>query len=240
LPEVLPADDEEVVPVEAQPRRPARPAGPRFGVLTLKLLFCFCGGVVFAGVALCLGGFAILAESSRARPEPQTLTCKQLLEQGCGDNAHVLLTDVKVLAADHLVESRKDNGEWVRTCIPLRPVEVEADPETIRLVLVSTEVPGEQALLRLAGQDRVQGLVYHDTLAAAPATADLFTKRFPNTDPSRCLLLEHRETGSRLWPREIGFLLLGGGVVLLVLGLVATAWWFRTFFVWLVAVTQDP
>lgn len=110
-------------------------------VVSLLCSFC-CGGVGIMGYR----------QGTRTQAQPQELTLQRLAENGFGENAHVLLSDVELLTDEYVVEEESISGVWKKVWVPLIPADAD-DRDTFRVVLEADDVSSEESLESLAEQE---------------------------------------------------------------------------------------
>jgi hypothetical protein len=207
-----------------------RSGGPSFGrnlaatltLLPLALLFLLAGGG-----ALVLALVSIV-DPNPPKPEPQTIRCQDLIDQGAGDNPHVLLTDFQ-LGMDHvLVTTDRAHSHRETYWIGVFPAGGGAGRERLRLLL-KTDLPASRtSMQQLAQETQLQGIVRRQpSETEADAIRRLLLTDYPGTDLNHCLVLDHHATGTRLNDRgTMAALSAGIGGVLVLLSIpTGVLWW---------------
>jgi len=185
--------------------------------------------VSFAGAVLVVRGCGELRTTRRATTTPQPRSCSQLLREGPGDNAHLMLNACRVCAGAALMEEGRGSRQtlWVPVAASdAECPEVAGEPGRS----ASPGQPGVRLLIRYAdpplGLDpaslgagaAIHGLVL-DRLTSLPRAvkARFYGSQFTvlGQVPDGWVLDHGRSPAG--WGRVLG--LLGGGVALIVAGL---------------------
>ena len=122
--------------------------------------------LVLVGIGLFGYGLQEVRLGGVAKPEPQTITCKDLGEKGPGDNAHVRMTDYTLLTADFAVERRKKQTDekWNKAWIPAVPKGTTlqtGEPHRV-LVHVDKRDSDQKTLDELEARPVIEGTVINE------------------------------------------------------------------------------
>jgi hypothetical protein len=79
--------------------------------LGCAVAFALLAGVMAVGAIA--AGVMIYSERRTLEAEPQTIQCRQLIEEGPGANRHVLVFAFRLLADEAVVEFDVDDRSWV-------------------------------------------------------------------------------------------------------------------------------
>jgi hypothetical protein len=182
----------------------------------VKLLFVLvAAGLVLYGVKeMQLGGVA--------KPEPQTITCRDLGEKGPGDNAHVRMTDYELLEGEFAVERSKKQSEdkWNKAWIPAIPrgtLPAPGQPYQV-LVYVNDRDSDQATLNALAARPEIQGTVINEIESIDADVRKILDSSYPQNSIEKAWILEvDRKPKSSLF----GIGMIAGGVLLFVLVVLA-------------------
>ena len=192
-------------------------------------------GVV--GVALLLVGVNELRLSAKALPTPQTISYQQLVRDGCGNNAHIRLTNV-IPVTEWLVYSGKgDDGPWDYVYLPavaddnpwvaevieavLSERKITAMPQGIHVLLKFMRVKNVDDLTAkldkyLDQEDVViPGTIINEISSVNSQEKKLLQGAYRGIDVEKALILEVGRTPSK----AKGTGLSGGGGVTVIVGL---------------------
>ena len=200
-------------------------------------------GLMFVGGFLVFLGYKELSLASSADDEPQTITAADLIANGPGENAHVIVTDLFIMD-DGIIESYEDSPDrftkiWVPACSMdepwigdyLRVVEFAYEsnpsdpdfssmnnvdmPTDFRLLIISDEVESEGEMDEFVRGEVVQGLIVNGVNLIGQENMDLLREKYPDADEGNVLILEHNRA-----PASMGKVLLFfvGGFALLLVG----------------------
>jgi hypothetical protein len=235
LPEVLPAEDsvDEVVPADRHAPARRRPGpGPKADPLPVRLatgvlrhylakflvlfLFAPCGGV-----ALILIQVEQALPYLGSGPDPQVISCQDLLARGPGANHYVELTDFRLESDRRTTDSFFAGDSWQKAWVPIVPADADGERQPVRLLLETQEAHTPGALDRLEQKGRIRGMVYRD-IESLHITDILRVKgNYPDTDWPNSWLLRQGQRPPSPW---ITYSLIGLGVLLILAGL--PIWWF--------------
>ena len=177
---------------------------PLRGLLGLFLILVFCG------IAALVVGYDLYKQGTGTQAEPQQITCRQLQEEGFGDNAHVVVTHF-LFSNEYIYEESSSGGRWTKVWIPIVP-EDAPDANTFRVVLRSTRHHDMAELNELYEQLEVQGIVSL-THKLGGEERKLLKEGHPHVNLDNVLVLD---LGKQHWPPAYGIALAGlGGVVIL-------------------------
>ncbi len=190
-----------------------------------------------------LGGFATYWGATESwlalhcSQKPQTIRCIDLINNGHGDNAHVVLADF-IACTNYFVYEAASNrpgysgpyqevylpcleldGPWHQQC--LAAVEKHGDdaelpaPKDIRLILKLTDVKNDDRLCYQVDQDTLQGLIVNSVEGLDSEERKLLRQGYPNINLSKCLILQ---VGRKPRSLAVPVLALLGGVAMVVTG----------------------
>src|SRR5262249_13866516 len=153
---------------------------------------------------------------------------RDLLDQGFGDNPHVLLTDFQLGMEHVLVSANHDHSSRETYWIAVFPADRAVGPESVRLLL-KTDLPVSRNVMRqLAQETQLQGVIRRrPTEDETKLLSRLLLTDYPGTDLNHCLVLDHHATGTRLPDRgSLAAVSAGvGGVFVLLSVPVVVLWW---------------
>ena len=184
------------------------------------------------------------AASIVADVKPQQISYKQLIKNGPGDNAHVIVTDMELYAGTRAFTYSARTDEWKTIWVPAGPStrltdvtpqqlkqmldegleNLEAyrtgdkhalDPEPPGLVVKSVHVRNEEQLRRLSFETTFRGLLVNQIESLDPDDQADFKRQYPGTDFSRVSILEHNR--KPVGPQQ-GYSLVALTVLLFVIG----------------------
>jgi len=205
------------------------------------------------GLILLLGSAApayfaydhLRAASIVANVEPQQISYKQLIKNGPGDNAYVIVTDMELYARTFAYTYSANTGEWKTIWVPAgsstrltrdlptqqlnqmldnnlerikayRAGDKHAlDPEPPGLVVKIVHVRNEKQLSLLSSETAFRGLLVNQIESLDPNDQADFRRQYPGTDFSKVLILEHNR--KPVGPQQ-GYLLVALAILLFVGG----------------------
>jgi hypothetical protein len=199
------------------------------------------------GAALLTWGVKEVRLAAAAAASPQRLTCRELAEAGPGANAHVILTDFVVATNGAYYKSNKDQADWTTIWLPLLPrggasaaaaakpsigvtlaSQISTRPGSgaaanggIQILLKSNHIHNQGELTPLYYQRELEGMVVNCVDSVASKEMDVLRIQYPNTDFSKCWILEEGRKPATLAMR-IG--LLSGGAVCMLFALALFAY----------------
>jgi hypothetical protein len=222
------------------------PSGTRRkpGYFRMRLILIGLG----IGAALLALGVKEVRLANAAAASPQRITCRELAESGPGANAHVILTDFVVAKNGAYYKSNKDQADWTTIWLPLLPrggaaSAVAAKPSIgvtlasqittkagagassanggIQILLKSNHIHTQGELTPLYYQREIEGMVVNCVDSVGSKEMDVLRIQYPNTDFSKCWILEEGRKPATLATR-IG--LLSGGAASMLFALALFAW----------------
>jgi hypothetical protein len=164
--------------------------------LLINMLLCIC---LVAGVVVLFGAFQLHQAQQQAQPEPQTMTLKQLVESGPGDNAHVELMDV--CFGNPIIE--ENGAQWRSVWLPLyvtKPVANRAQPPTV--VMHVSQIRDQAGLDEFLKRESLTAVVSDRMPALTPWKLKLpaqFAKDYPTKEPVKTTLLAEPEVRFMNW-----------------------------------------
>jgi hypothetical protein len=226
---------------QADAPRVREPHSPGF-MRTVGELLCGVPAVSILVLMAAIGGALLITANSESKASahatevPRTVTCRQLIDEGPGDNRHVLVTDViagqnyftrvKVTKAEQ-ASGNTSNKPWEEVYLPLMPLTPEiktrlarGEPfvpppnSLIRVILVSHTIRNKEELAKaFTSEGAVQGMIVKSNTAGSE-TEKVLRQKYPGIESDEVLILE---PGRK--PSSKAFLmgLFVGGVGLLVL-----------------------
>ena len=158
------------------------------------------------GCALIWFGIEEPKLSSIARAEATPITCAELVANGPGDNAHVLLGDFLFVQPHYVYEEGKRGWEkaWL-PAVPLggehhqevqRIIEEEGEdaefplPRKIGLIVKLTDAKNEDDVTRIGDQDTIQGLIVNDIESLGSEEKAILGGSYPGINFATCWILE--------------------------------------------------
>jgi hypothetical protein len=182
-------------------------------------------------------GFQERGLTRKSSAAPEEITLKALIARGTKGNPNIILTDF-VGCPNIVFESRTGqiNEHWTKVWVPVLPLEggaamVENAPNLIAnfdAIILSTHAGNETELAQRIGVPKLRGMVINEIRSLGKEEQRLLKQQYPNTDLSRCLIIEEgREpSGSgKLAAMFVGSGLSGlAGAVLIVLGIIWKKW----------------
>lgn len=199
----------------------ARLSGKLQGEFTTRTLFV----TVAVGIGLLICAFIEGRLSGVADATPQRLTLAQLAANGFGKNAHVIVSGV--MPCDNYVYRRK-SGTWTAVYVPVVPAEVgqgafgpRINPQSIRVIVMSTHVGGPNELSRMFSTGEIHGTVVNSVSSLTKQERELLEESYPGADFRHCYLLQvGREPTSPAMTILLGLLgtvlMVGAGLLLAV------------------------
>jgi hypothetical protein len=164
------------------------------------------------GGALLINANSENKASARATEIPRTVTCRQLIEEGSGDNRHVLVTDiiagqnyftrVKVTKAEQ-ASGNTANKPWEEVFLPLVPLTPEiktrlarGEPfvpppgNLVRVILVSHTIRNKEELAKaFTPEGAVQGMLFEPS-SLGKETENMLRQKYPGIELDEVLILE--------------------------------------------------
>jgi len=209
---------------EAKPKRArefdVEKSGRRFGMGV--------AAVALACVALALG-YREYRLAAAAKPTPQKISLADLIANGPGDNIHLQLTDVDLLADQTVIETESQNlGEarWTYAWIPAVPAQ-SLGRGNVRIIVGTNRANNDAELASFARQTTLQGLIVNETDSLGSEEMKLLRRGLPGVDVASCYFFrEGQGPGSEL----LQALLLGGGSIIMLGGLAVIAYEVKALF----------
>jgi hypothetical protein len=188
--------------------------------------------MILLGGALVYVGVQEKRLAAASKPEPQNVTCAELIKNGPGDNAHVVMSDYLIL--DSLCyETGRSGKAWTTVWVPAVPFGGEyhkqiidaakagnlnaqiPTPRDFRVLIKSGKIRDAEALDALTGQDTIQGVVVNKISSLGRKERKILADSYPSANLDNVLILEHGRT-----PASAGksYGMMGGGGALALLG----------------------
>jgi hypothetical protein len=187
--------------------------------------------LVVGGAFLTFFGYNENKLASAADTDPQTMTAAELIANGPGDNAHIILEDFQVIAWETIVLTPEDNeNKYEKVWAPVITIddpyieEIQALPDTalttppyreeIGLILYAKDISSGAELERVAMSETVQGLVINEIDKLSGDELKELQKSL-KIDPDKVIILEHNRK-----PKSGGLtmLMMAGGILLILAG----------------------
>lgn len=176
--------------------------------------------------------------SGGATETPRSVSCRRLIDEGPGENPHVLVTDAiagqNYFTRVRVTEEEQASGmttdkPWEAVYLPLVPLTPEIrtrlargeafvppPADSIRLVLVSHAIRNKEELGQVFGQDgAIQGLIVNAKAEIEREAQDVLRQKYPGIALDKVLILE---PGRKPTSRAFLVALFVGGI-----GLIASA-----------------
>lgn len=187
--------------------------------------------LLILGAVLAYFGYQEMVLAGVAKPEPQEISCKDLIANGYGDNAHVRISDFWLCDFAYVYEEK--GGDWENVWVPVMSLEDDyyktllataaggivpenyPNPENISMVFKSSHIRSDAHLTTVGEADTLQGMIVNDVESLGSEERKILVDSYPKADFDKVLILEHRRK-----PSGSGavFGMLGGGVALILLG----------------------
>jgi hypothetical protein len=164
--------------------------------------------MIVCGVLLGIWSVKELLLSAGASEKPQELTCAELIADGPGDNAHIVLKDFVACPTWYIYKGASENGpyewvylpalelggDWHRKAVDVLEKEGEnaelPAPDDIRLLLKLNDVHTPTQLERVVEADTLHGLIINSTESLGAEEQKLLRQGYPGIDFSKCYILE--------------------------------------------------
>lgn len=203
----------------------------------------FAIALVIGGAFLTFYGYNENKLASAADAEPQTITAKDLIANGYGDNAHVKVTDLYILDS-YAYEGPENKPSqfdklWVPAIATDHPYATKVDamvadafeanpsnpnltaanqvpyPTDIGLVIYTKDINSESSFERFYQDTELQGLVINDIENLKGDELKNLKQGYPSLNADKVLIIEHNRK-----PKSGGvtMLLMVGGVLLMLAG----------------------
>jgi len=180
------------------------------------------------GIALFVQGYQQLKLYNVSSEHPRQITLRELVENGPGDNAHLLVSDFYLCTSAYIYEEKY--GRCIRAWIPALPGDdeyalrldqaidddgiIEGEfplPADIKvIVLVNTESIEE--IQQMSTEKTIEGMIINEIESLSPEENRLLSESYPGIDFNRCWILRK---GQRPPGKTKLMIFLGGGFVLL-------------------------
>jgi hypothetical protein len=196
-------------------------------------------GIILLVICGVLGymGFQERGLTRQSSAAPEEITLKSLIARGPKGNPNIILTEY-ISCPNIVYESRsgKVTDHWTKVWVPVLPRDegaalVENAPNMIfdfHAIVFSTHAGNEAELAQRIGVPKLRAMVTNEIRSLGKDEQRLLKQQYPNTDLSKCLIIEEgREpSGSgKLAAMFIGSGLAGlAGAVLIVLGIIRKKW----------------
>lgn len=177
---------------------------------------------VFAMVAVVFGGLLVHLGyrdkrlASLSKSTPQTISLRQLIANGPGDNIYMTLTDVRLLPEQAVVQKRRGMWEYVWIPAVVRTESGGADPSQVRIIVETLTPKDERSLLMFCGGTQVLGMLVNATDSIGGKERKLLNEGLRGVDVASCYIFYE---GMQPASADLQNGMLGGGSLLLLLGL---------------------
>lgn len=203
----------------------------------------FVLALMIGGGILFFFGYREMSLSNIADEKPQTITAAELIANGPGDNAHVIVTDLYVLDS-YAYEGPQDKPNkfdkvWVPAIAMDDPWVLKAESLALEAEERNPDNPDYSALMNLSYPNNIKLVIYSKDLKSAGAVDEFIQgsevkgliineiedlkgdelknlkKGYPSLDAKNVLIIEHNRT-----PAGSGLvmLIMAGGAVLFLAG----------------------
>jgi hypothetical protein len=226
--------NKQVPPLPGMGMMPGRPVAPK----TRTQRFRFAAGINRGVITLAVVGIALLYYgireynvSAHASKKPQLLSCKELGQDGPGDNKFVSLIKYGLSPGGFVHRGPVGGDHWDCVFVPAFPLDGDyakqhalsillggnpaklPPPDPIHVIIKSTRVHAASDLKLLRLESSLEGLVVNDIDPLTPKEIALLQPVYPKTDFTKCWILEEgREPASAI---KYLLCLTGGGICLL-------------------------
>ena len=226
LPDVLPADEVEVLsvlPAETPPRQTSESLASRAvqgsaGWALKKVLVKVIVLILF----IPLGGMALIFIALVERmplhgsePVPRDIACAKLLADGPGDNFHIALTDFKLDLNGRMWDSILGEPAATKVWVKVEPAGNNLQPGPTRILLETDQLSGPAALAQLQIRGRIEGMLRRGTSSVKLRETLRLQAKFPQTDWGNCWILRHGDEPPSPWAT---YALIVLGIVLILAG----------------------
>jgi len=233
-------EEDDLEEGEEKPRHKKKataPVGflPRLAALMQPALFWIVAVPVVLGGVLAFYGFNEYRLGNVAKAEPRTVKLADLITNGPGDNAHVIITDY--LPDENIVFTYRkskfeitdgSNKPWNEAYMPLHPNQGGAggpgmpgmpgmQPTTgpVRFILKTTTAKNKGELDSIIRAGRIQGVIINSIASLGSEVSKLLRESYPTADLNSVLILEANRKPS---PPTFGLALAALGAVLVLIG----------------------
>jgi hypothetical protein len=188
--------------------------------------------LVIGGGFLTFIGVQDFRLNQASKAEPQEITCVDLVANGPGDNALIVIGDF--LLCDFAFVYEEKGNDWSKVWVPAVPLGGEFHqkllsmvgedgrltgevpmPKDVKVIVKSTDVSNERELSNLAEKDTLQGLVINQIESLGSEEEKILKESYPTVDFDDCWIVEVGRAPATIG-RIAGFFL--GGVALMVIG----------------------
>ncbi len=187
-------------------------------VIKLLVLILF---IPIGGIGLILLTWMERVPKHDSGPEPQLISCEKLLAEGPGQNYYIALTDFRLDVNRRMSDSLLGPNAGEKVWVPVAASDKKTSRGPVQLLLETEQTgnPSDLEVLQRTGE--LVGMLQKGTSNVRLRDVFRLQHQYPQTDWSRCWLLEHREAPPRSWV-TYGLMVLD---VLMILAGVPI-WWF--------------
>ncbi len=157
--------------------------------------------------------------ATTAKPTPQRLTASQLVKNGPGKNAHVLLSAYSPVGDQIVYQEKSKGGSWQCVWLPLQPVGFFglAPGGPVRILFKSKKASNEGELNQIfMGGGPLKGMIVNKIESLGREEKKHLSQGYPGIDFDTCYIFEH-ERAPASTGKVVG--LIGGGGILLLVGM---------------------
>lgn len=170
--------------------------------------------------------------SSASDVEPRQITCAELVANGPGDNAHIVMGEF--LLCDFAFVYEEHGKTWSKVWVPAVPLggafhlkllslldeqgnltEDVPMPTDVKVIIKSSDVSNDRELSSMAGKDTLQGVVVNKIESLGSEEKKMLKESYPMVDFDDCWILEVGRRPATM-AKLAGFFF--GGVALMVTG----------------------
>lgn len=189
--------------------------------------------LVVGGAILTFFGYNENKLASAADAEPQKMTVAELIENGPGDNAHLVLSDFWLLDAESVVEYEgEDQSRYTKIWSPMissgdayvqrylafmasEEVDAPTYEDTIHIVMYSEQINDDNDFYNFLQKETVQGLIVNEIESISGEELSLLQQSLPGINADKVLIFEHNRK-----PKSSGatMAMMAGGVLLILTG----------------------
>lgn len=166
--------------------------------------------IVLGGV-LGFIGFKEARLGEGASAEPQHMTAQELIDNGPGENVHLILHEFVACEFSYVVftDEGRDEGPYEKVFIPilaeggqwhravLELVDEDGNlprnvpmPEDIRVIAKLKNIRDDDRVSRMMGKTALQGMVINEIASLGSDTRRILSEQYPGVDFDTCYILE--------------------------------------------------
>jgi hypothetical protein len=185
-------------------------------------LFTFgIGGLILGGILLFVG-FGEKKLSDRASATPEEISLDNLIARGPAGNTNIILKDF-VLCQNFVSEEKSSGGGWSKVWVPIVPTSAvppgQLDggrPTSVRAIIFSINISNQMELKQRCEVPKMRALLTNGLVSLGSEEKSHLSQSYSGTNFDTCLIIqEGREPAGAAKL----FLMIGGGVLSLLVGL---------------------